>query len=254
MSKVIKSHEMILEAPVFIEVSDNNTNTEEASELGIGSAVVPIEVREEADKIMQETEEMVVEILDKARHQAHNIVAEAQDIRLRAREESEKLKQEATANGYQSGWDKAMEDIKQQFEQAHQESNDLIEQARQERLDILGSCEGIMVRLSMNIAKKIVEKELALNPDIIIKLVQNIMEFMNSAEAVKVLVSPEDFENLVAEFAKSDNADGQLEIVVDQNASPGGCMVETNLGLVDARLETRISALEDVLLEVVNRD
>ena len=155
MSKVIKSHEMILEAPVFIEVSDNNTNTEEASELGIGSAVVPIEVREEADKIMQETEEMVVEILDKARHQAHNIVAEAQeeaqDIRLRAREESEKLKQEATANGYQSGWDKAMEDIKQQFVKHTKKQFSLNKPDRRE--DILGSCEGIMVRLSMNITK-----------------------------------------------------------------------------------------------------
>lgn len=263
MSKVIKPHEMILKAPVFIEIlgKDIEAEVEQVSELGIDSGISQVEARAEADKIMRETEEMIVEILEKARLEAHDIMAEAQeeaqDIRLKAKEEAEVLKQQALDNGYQSGWNKVMQETQQQIEQASQQSKDLLEEANRERLRILGSCESIMVRLSMDIAQKIVEKEITLNPDIIIKLVKNIREFMKSAEAVKVLVSPEDFETLVAEFAESDFTPGdnsQLHIMADKSISRGGCMVETDLGSVDARLETRVSTLENALMEVVNSD
>ena len=109
----------------------------------------------------------------------------------------------------------------------------------------------------MDIAKRIIEKELTTNPDIIIKLVKNIVDSMNTAEAYKILVNPEDFETLTAEFGKQNlysSVNDKIQILTDNNVSPGGCIVETDLGSVDATLETRVASLEDAIMGVVNHE
>ena len=59
------------------------------------------------------------------------------------------------------------------IEQANSRSEDLLEQARQERLSILSSCESIIVRMALDMLKKIVEKELTANSDTITKRSQH---------------------------------------------------------------------------------
>jgi len=253
LSKVIKSHETILINPVCIDRVFTEAETKDN-----GSRITSEDrLREEADKIMRETEEMIVELLNKARLEAQHIIAEAQeealDLRLKAEKEAQVLRQQAVNEGYEAGWKKALDDTREQIDQARSHSQELLDQARKERLAILGSCEGILVRLALDIAQKIVEKELTINPDITVNLVKKIMEFMHSADAFKVLVSPEDFAGLVDEFAdlSQSTSSGKLQIAVEKGIKPGGCVVETDLGVIDARLETRISSLENALMEVV---
>ncbi|MGE5545152.1 MAG: FliH/SctL family protein [Bacillota bacterium] len=260
MSRIIKPHEIILQDPVFIQIPDKQTVVKEPqTENDLADAQA--EVREEADRIVKETEEMVIEILEKARLEAKNIIAdareEAEEIRLKAEKEAALLKEQAIDHGYHEGWEKAREEARQQIEKARQESEDLVEQAKQERIGIIRSCESIIVRMSMDIAQKIVEKELTTNPDIIIELVKNILDYMNTAEFYKILVNPDDFVTLAAEFGKQSlfsSVNDRIQILADENVSRGGCVVETDLGLVDATLETRVSSLEESLMDVVRND
>ncbi|MGI6548912.1 MAG: FliH/SctL family protein [Syntrophomonadales bacterium] len=258
MSKVIKPHEIILQAPVFIEIPDQTAAVEDQFPVEVSPDVSQAAAQEEAERIIKETEEMIVQILEKARLEAQNIMAEAREeaqvIRVKAEKEAVLLKEQAMNNGYQSGWERAREEARQQLEQANQQSKDLLEAANRERLDIIRSCEKIIIQMSMDIARKIVEKELTTNSDIIVKLVGSIMEYMNGADAFKILVSPEDFAILVKEFGEHTGLSGgdqKIQVLADQKISRGGCIVETDLGSVDARLETRISSLEDSLMDVV---
>lgn len=258
LSKVIKPHEIILKAPVFLDIPGKMTQAENLRLTHADHDNTQADAREEADKIIKETEEIIVQLLEKARLQAQNIMAEAdeeaQDIRLRAENEAQLLKEQAIDSGYQYGWDKAGEEARQQLEEASRQSKDLLEEANRERLRIIQSCESIIIKMSMGIAQKIVEKELTTNPDIIVKLVGSIMEFMNGVEAFKVLVSPEDFMTLITEFGEHIQSAGgneKIRILADKTVSRGGCIVETDLGSVDARLETRISSLENALMDVV---
>lgn len=260
MSRIIKPHEIILQEPVVIEVRNEEIPHEvPPTEIELGDAQA--EVRAEADRIIRETEDIVLEILDKARLEAQNIIDGAQDeareTRLMAEKEAEMIKEKSAENGYLEGWDKAKEESRDKIEEARQQSEDLLEQAYRERLGIIGSCENIIVRMSIDIAKKIVEKELTTNPDIIIKLVKNIVGSMNTAEAYKILVNPEDFETLTAEFGKQNlysSVNDKIQILADENVSPGGCVAETDIGSVDATLETRVASLEDAIMGVVNHE
>ena len=41
-----------------------------------------------------------------------------------------------------------------------------------------------------------------------------------------------------------------FSILEDANVEPGGCIIETNLGFVDARISTKLKAIEEALLKV----
>jgi len=260
LSKIIKPHEIILEEPIFLEIPEIEIKVEE--ELPEEEPAVEVEAevdaKEEADRIVRETEEMVVEILEKAGIEAKNVIGEAEEeareIRLAAERDAELLRKKAEEEGYKNGWDKAMEEAQQRLEQARQQSEDIIEQAHNERLSILSSCESIIVNMAMEIAEKIVEQELTTNPDIITRLVHNIIDSMNTAETYKVLVNPEDYVNLAAEITErtfSPIGNENIQLIADSNVSRGGCIVETDLGSVDARLETRIASVEEALMDEV---
>lgn len=257
MSKIIKPHEIILEEPIYLEIPEIEIKVEE--ELPEAEpADIEVDAKDEAERIVKETEEMVVEILEKAGIEAKNVIGEAEEearqIRMAAESEAELLRKKAEEEGYKSGWDKAMEEAQQRLEQARQMSEDLIEQAHKERLSILSSCESIIVRMALDIAEKIVEQEIKTNPDIITKLVQNIIDSMNTAETYKILVNPEDYVNLAAEIAErtfSPTGNDNIQLVADSSVSRGGCVVETDLGSVDARVETRMASLEEALMDVV---
>ena len=46
---------------------------------------------------------------------------------------------------------------------------------------------------------------------------------------------------------------GQLEIVEDRRVSPGGCVVETTGGTIDARIETQFTEIESLLTTMTDK-
>ena len=45
-----------------------------------------------------------------------------------------------------------------------------------------------------------------------------------------------------------------ITFVEDESIQPGGCIIETDLGRIDARLETRLDLMKKELLEVMEGD
>ena len=41
-------------------------------------------------------------------------------------------------------------------------------------------------------------------------------------------------------------------VLEDSNVEPGGCIIETNLGYVDARISTKLAIMEDALFRVID--
>ena len=41
-----------------------------------------------------------------------------------------------------------------------------------------------------------------------------------------------------------------FSIIEDSNIEPGGCVIETNLGFIDARIATKLKSIEEALKKV----
>ncbi len=112
--------------------------------------------------------------------------------------------------------------------------------------------EAIVLSLAVEIAKKIVKREIDINDNFVINQVKEAIKRVVGVEKIKLRVNPED-EKLIKELKPEllQIADSTREIVVEADPSieRGGCIIESELGNVDARISTQLSQIENSLIE-----
>ncbi len=101
-----------------------------------------------------------------------------------------------------------------------------------------------IVRLSIAIAEKLIEKEVSIDKTIIHKLLGNILNKMEDKENIKVRINPADFEILNEINDDLKDLKG-IKFIIDTSITEGGCLVESESGLIDARIENRLKMIED---------
>ena len=274
MSKVIKNEQAILTPPIVIDTvelnqienkmensvihnKDDHNNTLKIEKQEIEK------IKQESQKILKETEQMVMELLQKARDEARDIITnareEAEVIKMHAGEEAHAIRQTAHKEAYEEGLRQAQKEIEGDRQAAIQQSQALLEEARQSKLKVFRSYEADMVRLVMAMVKKVIAGELKTNPDIIINILQEAIDFLDRPENITVYVNPQEVENILEVMDKgyltdigSNNIN--MDIKADERISRGGCLLESDAGSVDAQLETRIAAVNNAIQEVAADD
>ncbi len=186
-----------------------------------GGLVVPVEkVRalQYADQIIAEAEERATTIIASAR-------AEAEEIRCKA-----------SASG---------------LDQARNEAAAMISAATLKREELLSGVQRDVVSLAMERANKVSHRELDLRPELIAELCGDVIQQVLLASSVIMHVHPDD---LAVVRGRQDALSERLEkgasfrIVEDETIGRGGCVIESDMGRIDARLETQLAAIERALL------
>jgi flagellar assembly protein FliH len=112
------------------------------------------------------------------------------------------------------------------------------------------SAERQVVDLALQIAQKVVEKEVENMPDLAINVIRSALEEMDARTAVRVRVSPDDEELLRRRWSQcvpSGVAADRIELQADEKVQSGGAIIETTQGQVDAQLETKLAQLGNAL-------
>lgn len=238
---------------VILADDNDHSNPLEMEEQEIGR------IKQESQRILTETEQMVMELLQKARDEARDIITnareEAEVIKMQVDQEAVSIRQEA----YQEGLRQAHQEIEGDRQAAIQQSQALLEEARQSKLKVFRSCEADMVRLVMAMVKKVIAGELKTNPDTIINILQEAIDFLDRPENITVYVNPQEVDNILEVMDKGyltdiGNSNITMDIKADERISPGGCLLESDAGSVDAQLETRITSVNNAIQEVVGDD
>jgi type III secretion protein L len=170
----------------------------------------------------------------------------------------------------------AQERARQIIEEAQREGETIREQARQEgqaqglaewnrilvdagkRADELTrSWEETMLRLSVRVAEKIVGEQLRLHPDTIVEIVREVLKNVRPGKHLTIQVNPSDAQRVRARIDRlreTLGTRGEIEIVAMASVPAGGCVIDSELGIIDARLETQLKCLEEVLVRGVSGD
>jgi len=172
---------------------------------------------------------------------------EAQKIIEGARQEAEGIRQEAKEAGRQEGRQEASARI--------EEAMETLNQAVKERKKIIQDSEAELLRLAIKVAEQIIRSEVSLHRDVCLNIVSEAISRVSDREQIIVKVNRED-----AEFLKryKDRLAGMLDgvksfsIIEDSNIEPGGCIIETNLGFIDARIGTKLKSIEEALNKVLS--
>src|SRR5262245_41913491 len=164
-------------------------------------------------------------IVEAARREADQLIQEAQ-------KEREQIREEAEQAGYEEGLTRWNETILQAME-------------AQDRL--LKSSEQALVRLAVRVAEKIIGERLRSSPDVIVDIVREVLKSIRSEKALMIQVNPDQAETVRQSIHRLHDLleNGcQIKIVPNAAISAGGCIVESELGVIDGQQETQLKWLE----------
>jgi len=126
-------------------------------------------------------------------------------------------------------------------------------QIAETRTTALGNSEADVVRLALEIARRIIHRELTIDPDAIQGLVKVALEKLQSEKVHKIRVHPAQEKSLRAALARLGRAD-TMDVVADPALEPGGLVFETGRGWLDASLETQFREIERGFADDLNEN
>jgi flagellar assembly protein FliH len=107
-----------------------------------------------------------------------------------------------------------------------------------------------VVDLALQIAQKVVEREVENMPDLARSVIRAALEEMDARTAVRVRVSPDDEEllrRLWSQVVPPGIGADRIELLKDERVKSGGAVIETTHGEVDAQLESKLAQLGNAL-------
>jgi len=173
-------------------------------------------------------------ILQSAEAEAQKIRAEAERVLAAAHAKAE----ESIRKGYAEGESKGLaqvteklmnlENIKERFYQ---------------------NAEPDVIKLVMSIAEKVIGKIVLENKEMIHSVVHQALE-RAIGDRISVKLNPEDYKRLMEgehEFRDVIDRTRRLMFREDESIIPGGCIVETEVGTIDAQIDTQLNAIKKAL-------
>ena len=125
------------------------------------------------------------------------------------------------------------------------------------KFEILNLYEPEIIKLAVHSAEKLVFHELEASGAKIDSVVKETLAKLPGATTVKIKLNPEDLTELlnVNNEMLSSSLDIGVEFVKDASITRGGCLVESDVGNIDALVETRIENLKnDVIGEDIKNE
>lgn len=201
------------------------------------------------------------QILEDAKRRAEAILRQAQMDAKKMAEESKIFCQNAFAESEREGYKQGQQ---RGYQDALRETTELVLGARTMYAHTLGARERLLrslqpevARLAMKIADRVTATAAAANPEIVANQVLEALERVKDREQIRVHVAPDDLDQARQRrevFEKMLEGAKSFDIVSDPKVDRGGCVIETNLGNVDARIQTQLGALQIAFDEIERRE
>ncbi len=195
-------------------------------------------------------------IVEEAEREAARLKSEAEQIVAEAKKNAEEIESQAYTLGYEQGHKDGEELGRKQFQVGLQHLEKLLESFKEQTATLSRAYEAQMLQVCLFTAKSIIEKEIATDKELISRVLVQAMNKTVEGSTVTVLLNPRDLENLPDDFlAKLAGPGGnRIEFKEDPKVSRGGCMIETDFGLVDASVESRwLCLIEDIGRQLFER-
>jgi flagellar assembly protein FliH len=184
--------------------------------------------------------------------QAQAAVAPAQpsmsleQVRLENQAHLAALEREAFAKGYAQG-------ERAGIEAGGKRAEAMLRRVAQTLTDLAGlrdtliqQTERQMVQLAITIARRIVMREVSLDPELIAAMAHVALKKLGTSAPATIRLNPEDY-TVVAHDGERWGG-GQVNVVPDPAITRGGCLVESEFGRIDASIDRQFDEMTRALL------
>lgn len=200
--------------------------------------------------IIEQAEAKAKEMIAQANTQIQQLLQQTneqiQKFQQQAAVEAENMRQQAFQTGLEEGRAEGRRLAHVEYVDLMLQARDLYVQCIKERTKLIEDTEPELAKLSIGIAEKIIGLEVTTSGDVIMGVVKEALSGMKDREEVKIHVNPDDYHivnNDRSSLMRMVEGLKDFELVTDNKVTRGGCIIETNLGNIDARLETQLAAI-----------
>ncbi len=218
---------------------------------------VPSNVAFNFEDIQSRCDTYKAQISEECRALIQSATKQAEEIRTKAQADGH-------SEGYRNGLKQAETEIAQRSQQLADEMveqrlstvlpavSQLLDEIVMARSQCQSEWERELVELSTGIAGKLIRRTFDATPESMIGVVQEAVQLAVGKTSLELRLNPVDLEALGdrVRVAVRESARGiEIELLGDDKVSPGGCIVVTEHGEIDAQLETMLTRISDELLE-----
>ncbi len=217
------------QAKNYLEAKKHGSDFRMSEVIRVQTGVDEIEKATEEEKVEVKALEKLKEIQEAAYREAYNL-------------------------GLEDGRKKAFQEFTSQIEEHLQGLSGLMQAMSNMKEHMLASNEAHLVKLMYHMASRLTYQTMENNNPAVVEVIKNSVALAHDEENIVVKVAPQQFEfleNLKNEEALSHEHDFLKNVRLEPSpeVKPGGCIVETNYGEVDARIEQRINELWEALVD-----
>ena len=192
------------------------------------------------------------EFVQKERELTANVEAAKEQARAEGRSEGHG---EGLQKGYNDGLSKAETEVEGKYREKFSSLVAALEGVSasiEERfVELVELNQPRMLRLWHSMLKKMLHREITLAPDGIFEVLSGVLSRLSDKNHILIYVSPDDIklleDKLEGEFGDVLRGVKHLELKPDAHIDKGSCLVETNLGIHDARWRTQFEQIDTVV-------
>ena len=160
--------------------------------------------------------------------------------------------QEAQQQGYRQGQAEAAQAAAARVDALVAKLTRTIEELASQRPRLRREAEEDVVKLALAIARRIVGRELSIDPDIILALVKAGVQKLNARDIHRVSANPEDAPKIKG-FLDSLNAPVRIEVSADSSLERGAVVFSTSRGTLDLSVNTQLAEIERGFSDLIKR-
>ena len=161
----------------------------------------------------------------------------------RAQEEAENIKKSAFEEGYRKGLEQSAADL----ENFRSELSNFMNAKK----DVFEYIAPDILEISVDIAKKIIKKEVESDPQVLINTIIDVLKTVSKSEPkINIRVKPQAVQfikDTLPNITYQYGIDAKINIVSDPSIEDGGCIFQTNNGIVDASIDTQLEIIKKAL-------
>jgi len=220
------------------------------------------ELLEENRELRRQAERLRAESMQERNRLASESRALREEYEKEARRALEEARKEGAERGYEEGLNRArkeaLEEVEARYRERFGELEELlckiarkIEASREELLD--GQAP-LVVELWRKMLERLLKRETAFDEETALRVFRDLVRRVSDRTKIRVVLNPADrdlFLKREEEYAEIKRAAESFELVADEHIEKGSCLLETNLGVYDARWKSQMERIDREIRELL---
>ncbi|MDR1906669.1 MAG: HrpE/YscL family type III secretion apparatus protein [Puniceicoccales bacterium] len=196
-----------------------------------------------AQELIDEANKNAEKIIQEANAKSQQILDEALDKRTQIFEEAKKYYENEAKRGYDDGYATGKAEMAKQLAELAVKNADNVKYLE-------NSVASLVVKALQRIIGEVDRRELIVN------IVRQALKAVKNQQEAILKVSPKDSQAVRDNLKEilSDGVVDYLEVVADSRLKPGTCILETDLGVIDASLDVQVEAIIGAFKKVMSKD